>query len=100
MATDSVNRLFYSSMAAFVAHYRALSEAARANGTPPLSADERQTLAAMQPLVETLTAEERALVLADPGCKDPRHISAEARRRERTELKLRRLLLAQRVLRG
>jgi len=88
-------------MAAFLAHYRALSNAAtKPNANLPLTAPERETLAAMQSLMEALTPEERTLLLAD-AVNDQRRCRSneETRRRERAEHKLRRLLQTNAVLR-
>ncbi len=97
-----MRQLAYSSMAAFLAHYRALNEAAGEHGgTRPLSADEHETLAAMRPLIEALTPEERAsLVAYAAGGELNRASSEKSRRRERAETKLRGILLAQGALRG
>jgi hypothetical protein len=95
----SVKPLVYSSMAAFLAHYRSLSQAASApNAENAVSADERETLSSMRSLIEPLTAEEKRLLdAADSGVN---HTSADERRRHRTELKLRRILTEKGILRG
>jgi predicted transcriptional regulator len=89
-------------MAAFLAHYRSLSEAADSrNAAHPLSADEREVLTAMRSVLETLTAEERALLnayAADGGVN--RETSEQSRRRQRAETKLRRILTEREILRG
>jgi hypothetical protein len=89
-------------MAAFLAHYRSLSEAATApNGAHPLSADEREVLMAMRSVLEALTAEEQALLNAyavDGGVN--RETSEQSRRRQRAETKLRRILTEREILRG
>ena len=98
---DALKQLAYSSMAAFLAHYRALSNAAtESNGKHPLTTAERETLAAMQSLMEALAPDERTLLLAD-AVNDQRRCRSneETRRRERAEHKLRRLLQTNAVLR-
>lgn len=93
--------LSYSSTAAFLAHHRVLAEAAAAqSGTHPLLPREREILEAMDQLMGSLTPEERRLLMANSSSGDERHQSGEERRRwERAELKLRRLLLANGILR-
>jgi hypothetical protein len=91
--------LIYSSTAAFLAHFRVLSNAAgRGGDNYPLSAREHATLDAMHHLMEALTPEERATVLADIASKE-RESGEERRRYERAQLRLRRLLLANGVVR-
>ena len=93
--------LAYSSTAAFLAHYRVLSNAAaEGGGTYPLSAQDQQILEATRQLMETLTPEERTILLAHAAA-DETCVSGEGRRRhERAQLKLRRLLLTKGVIRG
>jgi len=101
VARDALKQLAYSSTAAFLAHYRALSNAAaKPNGKHPLTTPERETLAAMQSLMEALAPDERTLLLAD-AVNDQRRCRSneETRRRERAEHKLRRLLQTNGVLR-
>jgi hypothetical protein len=95
-----MEQLVYSSIAAFLAHRRILGEAAAArDGIYPLSPHEREILAAMNQLMESFTPEERRILSLDASSDEGR-LSGEVRRRwERTELKLRRLLLAKGVLR-
>jgi hypothetical protein len=78
----------YSSLAAFLAHYRALkSDASR-------SADDDQLFAEMSASIATLAPEARASL-------DSTENSASARRhRERAELQLRRELVARGIVAG
>jgi alkylhydroperoxidase family enzyme len=78
----------YSSLAAFLAHYRALkSDASR-------SADDDQLLSEMSAVIATLSPEARAAL-------DSTEDSASARRhRERAELQLRRELVARGIVAG
>jgi len=78
----------YSSLAAFLAHYRALkSDVARA-------ADDEQLFAEMSAAIATLAPEARAAL-------DSIEDSASARRhRERAELQLRRALAARGIVTG
>jgi predicted ArsR family transcriptional regulator len=98
----SMKQLAYSSIAAFLAHYRALRDAAgKRDNKRLLSTEERDMLAAMETLIEPLRPEERALLLADDANGEGwRASNEERRRRQRAELKLRRLLLAKGILRG
>jgi len=86
----------YSSLTAFLAHYRALSAAARSDGDG-LSSHERVLLAAMEQAFAALSREERTALLAesDDGTQSA---SALARRRARAELRLRRMLIARTLL--
>jgi len=99
-----MERLAYSSIAAFLAHRRLLGEAATAHERiHPLSLSESEILQTMNQLMESLTLEERSILLADgssaDASSDEGRLSGEARRRRaRAELKLRRLLLAKGVL--
>jgi len=97
-----MKQLAYSSTAAFLAHFRVLSNAAAGRGdTYPLSTQDRKTLDEMHHLIETLTLEECAILLADTASGERRCESGEERRRrERAELKLRRLLLTKGVVHG
>jgi hypothetical protein len=94
--------LEYSSAAAFVAHYRILSNAAaHGDNAYPLSARDNEILNAMNRLMEMLSPEERVDVLADTESGDGSLTSAEQRRRrERTRLRLRRLLAENGIVRG
>jgi len=98
---NAVKQLAYSSMLAFLAHFRLLSDAAARSGGPdPLSAGDHEILGTMRQLMEGLTLEERAILLADAAGAGS-CISAEKRRQSaRAEQKLRRLLLVKGVLRG
>ena len=89
-----MKRRAYSSLAAFLAHYRALSAAARSGVARPttLGGGERELLAAMEDALAALSPEERMALLAESG------ESAVARRRARAELKLRRVLVARALL--
>jgi hypothetical protein len=100
-----MERLAYSSIAAFLAHRRLLGEAATAHESiHPLSLRESEILQTMNQLMDSLTLEERSILLADGSSVDASsdeegRLSGEARRRRaRAELKLRRLLLAKGVL--
>jgi hypothetical protein len=97
-----MKQLAYSSTAAFLAHYRVLSNAALGRGdTYPLSAQDNETLDEMRHMMEALTPEESAILIADAASGEQRWLSGEERRRrERAELKLRRLLLTKGVVRG
>lgn len=77
----------YSSLEAFLAHYRTLREAAR-------SADERDLLATMENVVEGLHPSDRAALL------DTSDDSATARHRQRAECSLRQLLAERGILQG
>lgn len=78
----------YASLAAFLAHYRALAAA------PARSADEERTLDAMRRLLDAIPAEDRAAL--DSAGDTP----AARRHRERAELHLRRELIARGALAG
>jgi hypothetical protein len=97
-----MEQLAYSSTAAFLAHYRMLTKAANDHdGVRPPSTREHEMLNAMHHVIEALTQEERGILLADVATGDERQASSEERRRrERAELKLRRLLLSQGVVRS
>jgi hypothetical protein len=87
--------LAYSSMEAFLAHYRILREASRSDGDGrALSDSERGALAEMERLTQSLTPAERdALFESAPDGEG-------ARRRHRAEFKLRRILTARGILQG
>ena len=97
-----MKQLAYSSTAAFLAHYRVLSNAATGHGdTYPLSAQDHEALDQMHHLMKALTPEECAILIADTASGERRSVSGEERRRrERAELRLRRLLLTKGVVRG
>jgi hypothetical protein len=78
----------YSSLTAFLEHYRALKSAGSR------TAEENQLLAAMSPAMDALTSDERAAL--DSHVDD----SAIKRHRERAELKLRRELIARAMITG
>lgn len=78
----------YSSLAAFLAHYRAL------RAEPDGGAGDGGRLAAMEQLLALLRAEEREAIESDSTAPEV------ARHRERAALKLRRELLARGVLDG
>ena len=86
----------YSSLAAFLTHYRMLSAAARSGDAQPatLSGGERELLTAMEDALAALSPEERRALLAQSA------ESAVARRRVRAELKLQRVLFAHALLQG
>lgn len=103
----------YSSISAFLAHYRALSGAARrpADAVAPLNPEERTSLAEMERLMGELAPAERDLLAeAEAGAADasktasvaPASAAASAlrRRRDRAELKLARVLAAHGILTG
>jgi len=79
----------YSSLAAFLAHYRALESSHN------LSPNERSLLAEMENLIDSTGPEARALLDSDWA-----NDAAGARRRERTERALRRALLERGALTG
>jgi len=79
----------YSSLAAFLAHYRALESSHN------LSPNERSLLAEMENLIDSTGPEARALLDSDRA-----NDAAGARRRERTERALRRALLERGALTG
>jgi len=96
-----MKQLVYSSAAAFLAYYRVLSNAAAERvGTDSLSAQEHEILEAMRHLMEMLTPEERTILLADAAGDEKGVSGEERRRRERAQLKLRRLLQTSGVVRG
>lgn len=78
----------YASLAAFVAHYHAL------RSSPNLTNGERQILAEMRALLDSLPSEDRTAL--DSNAAD----SAAERRRERALRKLRRELLERRIISG
>jgi hypothetical protein len=78
----------YSSVSAFLAHYRALKE----NSAP--NEEDRNRLAAIEQLLELLRPEEREAIASDS--KDP----AIARHRDRASLRLRRELMTRGVIDG
>ncbi|HKV53940.1 MAG TPA: hypothetical protein VJN94_04790 [Candidatus Binataceae bacterium] len=84
----------YSSMTAFIAHYRWLSEAEAGGAASQLLPAERQTLAVMRTLIGELTPDERAALF------EHAHDEPNRRQYERASLKLRRVLLAEGVLQG
>jgi hypothetical protein len=81
----------YSSLAALLAHYRLLSAVA-AHDASALAPDESATLTAIERALAELSPAERGALL------DPATDSATARRRERAELKLRRVAIANGLL--
>ena len=80
--------LAYSSLAAFLAHYRALRDAA------PSEPQERELLARMEDIVGALHPADRAALLDDGND------SATTRHRQRAERLLRLLLAGQGILQG
>jgi hypothetical protein len=100
--------LKYSSITAFVAHYRALSDAAQ--NSAPLRADERAYLQEMEGLLRNaLTESERdelglsprprsAQKIGGPSAGDGRSGNQAARRRARAQLKLHHALAARGIL--
>ena len=96
-----MEQLAYSSTAAFLAHYRILSNAATdRDRIDPLSKREAEMLAAMRRVMEALPPNERAALLADAAGNE-KHVSGEERRRsQRAQFKLRRILLNKGVVRN
>jgi len=78
----------YSSLAAFLAHYRALRDAAT------LSAEERERLSDLSKLVESIGARDLEALNSDSDAP------AARRHRERAEVKLQRELLARDAIAG
>ncbi len=78
----------YSSVSAFIAHFRALRNAAAR------TADEESLLGEMSAIVASLEPPERAALEADEKTSTAR------RRREHAELNLRRKLIARSILSG
>jgi hypothetical protein len=96
-----MERLAYSSTAAFLAHYRILSNAAADDsGIYPLSKREAELLTSMRHVMEALTPEERS-VLVNYAAGNEQWTSGEERRRyERAQLKARRILLSKGIVQG
>lgn len=88
----------YSSLVAFLAHYRALKKQRSASGTAAMSAKETQYLAEMENLLGLLDSADRALLESDPSLAPLE--GATGRRRARAELKLRRELMRRGILAG
>jgi hypothetical protein len=90
----------YSSLAAFMAHYAALSRAHAGAARPPaaaaLNSQDAATLEEMERLLGELSAADRAALAA----VSPISTGPAARHRARAELKLRRMLAARGVLAG
>jgi hypothetical protein len=84
----------YSSMEAFLAHYRILRELAHTGDGGALNQSERETLAEMERLAASLTPGEHAALF------DSAAAGERARRQQRAELKLRRVLLAHGIPQG
>jgi hypothetical protein len=80
--------LAYASLAAFVAHYRALQS------SPALADGERRTLAEMRVLLDSLPSEDRAALDSDAVG------SVAERRRERALRKLHRQLVERGIISG
>jgi hypothetical protein len=78
----------YASLAAFLAHYRALA------GASSRSTAEDRMLAAMRKYLDAIAPDERAALDSDPGTP------AARRHRERAELHLRRELIARGAIAG
>lgn len=96
-----MEQLAYSSAAAFLAHYGMLKNAAAdRGGIDPLSKRDAETLAAMEHVMEALTPEECAALLADTAAGNEKSASSEElRRRQRAQIKLRRILLSKGIVR-
>ena len=88
MTSVAMKPLPYSSLAAFLAHHRALDSAS--SRTP----DENRLFAEMSAAIATLSADERAALDVSDAAGLTR------RRRERAELHLRRELLARAIVAG
>jgi hypothetical protein len=82
-----VKALPYSSLEAFLAHYRTLREAAQSDG-------ERELLATMEDAIDGVHPNDRAALL------DTGNDSATTRRRQRAERSLRQLLAERGILQG
>ncbi len=82
----------YSSLAAFIAHHRALKS------LPSLSAEEQSLLAEMEKLIESIGADVRLAIESDAAGGQP--ADAKGRRRERAERRLCRELRGRGVLSG
>jgi hypothetical protein len=88
-----MNGLAYSSLEAFLAHWRALCAAAE--GRLPPTPGDLDKLNVMNGIVGDLSREERELLLTPSrGAR-----GAAGRRRQRAELKLRRILTSRGILR-
>jgi len=96
-----MNPPVYSSLEAFLAHFGALSAAARrgVGGASALSPHERDLLAAMEQALGALTPGERAALTGVTTQPQPADGSI-ARRRARAERSLRRELAARGILQG
>lgn len=92
----------YSSIAAFLAHYRALRGAARhpKGAAASLNAEERTWLAEMERLTSELAPAERDLLAEAEAGGAGAAASVIRRRRERAEFKLARILAAHGILTG
>ncbi len=86
----------YSSLAAFLAHYRALGTDRSTLGRT-LSAQENEYLGEMERLLASLGPDERAALQADSSLTAGGNAE---RRRARAELKLRRELISKGILAG
>ena len=96
-----MEQLAYSSITAFLAHYRSLSNAAiERGGINQLPEREAEILTAMQHVMKALTPEERTALVADAAGDEKRASGEERRRCERALLKLRRILLSQGIVRS
>jgi hypothetical protein len=87
-----VKSVSYSSLAAFLAHWRAVCAAAE--GRVPQTNDDADTLNTMNGLLGALSREERDLLM-----KPSRRDGGTERRRQRAESKLRRILTTGGILR-
>jgi hypothetical protein len=88
----------YSSLTAFLAHYRALRRQRTAPGAARLSAEEKECLAEMENLLGLLEPVDLALLESEPSPGAPE--GAAGRRKARAELKLRRELMSRDILTG
>ncbi|HEY1851673.1 MAG TPA: hypothetical protein VGG60_11655 [Candidatus Binataceae bacterium] len=96
----------YSSLEAFVAHYRLLraertrAAATAANPASPLNPTDAAILAEMELLVAELSPAERSALTDDALTTDAPATGATLRHRARADLHLRRLLAARGLLAG
>lgn len=96
----------YSSLEAFVAHYRLLraertrAAATAANPASPLNPTDAAILAEMELLVAELSPAERSALADDALSTDTAATGAAGRHRARADLHLRRLLAARGLLAG
>lgn len=98
-----MKQLAYYSTAAFLGHYRVLSKAAsESGGTYPMSAQDHETLEAMDQLMKALTSEECASLHANRASEFEKIAPDEPDLglRERAQRKLHRLLVTKGIVHG